>query len=139
MSGLPRITGTFGVVADPGVRFSQSGNCILNLRLIAKKRVRDSNGNWSDGPTPLFIDCTAFGKQAEHLADSIAKGDTVILEGTLEQQEWDDKETGEKRSKVCIIADEIGVSTQWGPAKSARVLEESGPSKAAADSDEPPF
>lgn len=142
MSGLPRIVGTFGVVMDPGVRFSQSGNCILNLRLIAKKRVRDSNGNWSDGPTPLFIDCTVFGKQAEHLADSIAKGDTVMVEGTLEQQEWDDKETGEKRSKVCIIADEVAVSTQWGPAKTSRVLEESGSASKASssdDSDEPPF
>lgn len=138
MSGLPDVMGTFGVVADPGVRFSQGGNCILNLRLIAKKRVRDTNGNWTDGPTPLFIDCTVFGKQAEHLADSIAKGDTVILKGTLEQQEWDDKETGEKRSKVCIIADEIGVSVQWGPAKSGRVLEDSAPSK-GPDSDEPPF
>jgi single-strand DNA-binding protein len=139
MSGLPRVCGTFGVVMDPAVRFSEKGNCILSLRLIAKKRVRDSNGNWTDGPTPLFIDCTVFGKQAEHLADSVAKGDSVILEGTLEQQEWDDRETGEKRSKVCIIADEIGVSTQWGPAKSARVLEESGVGGDAAGSDEPPF
>lgn len=135
---LPRITGSFGVVTEPSVKFSEKGNCILNLRLLAKKRVRDSNGNWTDGPVPLFIDCTVFGKQAEHLADSISKGDTVILEGTLDPQEWDDKETGEKRSKLAIIADEIGVSTQWGPAKTQRILDEQG-GGASKQSDESPF
>jgi single-strand DNA-binding protein len=140
MSGLPKVHGEFGVVMDPAVRFAESGNCILSLRLIAKKRVRDSNGNWTDGATPLFIDCTVFGKTAEHLADSIGKGDSVVVDGVLEQQEWADKETGEKRSKVCIIADEVGVSTKWGTAKTPRVTgeSESGPSQGAND-DGPPF
>lgn len=137
---LPRITGAFGVCKEPEVRFSEKGNCILSLRLVAKKRVRDSNGVWSDGPVPLFIDCTVFGKQAEHLADSIALGDSVIVDGTLEQQEWEDRTTGEKRSKVCIIADEVGVSTQFGAAKTARVMEQSGVAAAVAPADDtPPF
>ena len=137
---LPRINGAFGIVKEPEVRFSQSGNCVLNLRGKANKRVRDSNGAWSDGPTPLFIDITVFGKIAENLADSISKGDTVMVDGVLEQQEWDDKTTGEKRSKVVIIADEVGVSTRWGTAKSQRMMEESGESAPQAPQDDaPPF
>lgn len=136
---LPRINGTFGVCKEPEIRFAQSGNAILSLRLVAKKRVRDSNGVWSDGPTPLFIDCTVFGKMGEHLADSIAMGDQVIVDGMLEQQEWTTVE-GEPRSKVCIVADSVGVSTQFATAKSARVMEQSGLSAPQAPaSDDPPF
>ena len=141
---LPRINGAFGVVADPEVRFSPAGLCILNLRLVAKKRVSDGKGGWTDGPTPLFIDATVFGKVAEHLTDSIVKGDQVVLDGALEQQEWEAKDTGEKRTKVCIIVDEIGVSTRFSPAKSGRLMEQSGltaPQAPSGDQGEsaPPF
>lgn len=140
MSGLPRINGEFGVVKDPEMRFAQSGNAILSLRLKANKRVRDSNGNWNDGPTPLFIDCTVFGKMAEHLVESIEKGDSVIVDGVLEQQEWDDKTTGEKRSKVSIVADEIGVSVRWNPAKPQKEAREGTSSNATEGSpDDMPF
>jgi len=123
---LPRITGAFGVVSDPEIRFTDSGNSVTKLRLVANKRVRDSNGTWTDGPTPLFIDAVAFGKIGEHLCDSVAKGDQVVVDGALEQQEWADKETGEKRTKVQIVIDEVGVSTRWGTAKSERVAGTSG-------------
>jgi len=132
---LPRVNGSFGVVADPEVRFSASGAAVLSLRLVAKKRVRDSNGNWTDGPTPLFIDAAAFGKTAENLAESIMKGDNVVISGSLEAQEWTTPD-GERRSKVAIVIDEVGVSTQWAPAKSARVLEMV---PAAPQSEESPF
>lgn len=118
---LPTIHGEFGVVSDPEIRFTQAGSCVLALRLIAKKRVRDSNGEWTDGPTPLFIDCTIFGKVAENTAESVKKGSSVVISGVLEQQEWEDKTTGEKRSKVAIIADEVGVSTRW-----KKVVEDDG-------------
>ena len=137
--GLPAIHGVFGVVADPEIRFFDSGNCVVNLRLVAKKRVRDSNGQWSDGPVPLFIDCSVFGKQAEHLTDSVAKGDTITVEGYLEQQEWTDKDSGEKRTKVNIVAEEVGVSVKWGPAKTGRVLEGQFGGQSAPKSEEPPF
>jgi single-strand DNA-binding protein len=110
---LPRVNGEFGVVMEPTLRFATSGTCVLTLRLKAAKRVRDSNGNWSDGPTPLFIDGTLFGKLAENTAESVKKGSTVVVEGELEQQEWADRETGEKRSKVVVIIDKIGISTRW--------------------------
>lgn len=109
---LPRINGEFGVYKDPELRFSQSGKAVIKVPCIAKKRVRDSNGEWMDGD-PLFIDVTAFGKIAENAAESIVKGSTIWVDGTLEQQHWDDKETGEKRSKFAVIADGIGMSLKW--------------------------
>lgn len=140
--GLPRISGEFGIVQDPDVRFSENGKCWAKLRVVAKKRERDSSGQWVDG-TPLFIDCVVFG--AEHLADSVSKGDSVVIDGTLEQQEWADKETGEKRTAFRIVADSVGVSTRWATAKTPRTLEAMGggvdhpAAGSAGDTSEPPF
>lgn len=122
---LPKVSGEFGIVKDPEIRFTEAGKCWLKVRGVAKKRVRDSNGVWADGD-PLFIDIVVFGKPAEHLGDSIKKGDSITVEGSLEQNEWDDKETGQKRQSMQIVADMVGVSTRWGVAKSQKVLEESG-------------
>ena len=136
---LPRIVGTFGVVMDPDIRFAESGKCILKLRLKANKRVKDHNGNSTDGPVPLFIDATAFGQMAERAADSIVKGDTVTVEGTLQQEEWADKETGEKRMKVSILIDEIGMSMRWNKVSTDRESVPAAAPSESNDSFEPPF
>lgn len=127
---LPDISGEFGVVADPEPQFSSNGNAWLRLRVVAKDRVRDSNGQWADGD-PLFLNVVVFGKQAEHLTDSIVKGDTILLTGSLAPNTWTDKE-GVEHKDVQIKAKEIGVSVRWGAAKSERLLGDSGPRVAAA-------
>lgn len=142
---LPRVNGQFGIVADPDVKFSDAGKCWVKLRCVAKKRIRDKDGQWTDGD-PTFIDVVCFGKPAEHLVDSVAKGDTILVTGDLEQQNWKDKD-GNDRSGFRIVADEIGVSTVFGPAKSKRVLEAEGVSVAKdilggveiPDPEDPPF
>lgn len=129
---LPEITGEFGVVADPEPAFSAQGNAWLRLRVVAKDRVRDSNGQWADGD-PLFLNVVVFGKQAENLTESIVKGDTIILTGTLAPNVWTDKEGVEHRD-VQIKVKEIGVSVRWGAAKSAKVLGDSGSGASVAQS-----
>lgn len=133
--GLPRIAGEFGVYADPEIRFSQKGLAVATVKCVSKKRVRDANGTWTDGD-PLFIDITVFGTLAENVVETVTKGATVIVDGTLEQQHWEDKESGEKRSKFVIIADSIGVSTRW----SAWERKDTEVKAAAAPQEEtPPF
>lgn len=126
---LPDITGEFGVVADPEPQFSSTGNAWMRLRVVAKDRVRDSNGQWADGD-PLFLNAVVFGKQAEHLTDSIGKGDTIILTGSLSPNTWTDKE-GVEHKDVQIKVKEIGVSVRWGAAKTERVLGDAGTRTAA--------
>lgn len=121
---LPRISGEFGVVFDPDVKFSEKGTTWVKIRGVAKDRVRDSNGTWTDGD-PLFIDIVCFGRYAENLAESVAKGDSILVDGTLQFKEWTDNE-GVVKQGFQIRAEKIGVSTQWTPAKSQRVLEQSG-------------
>jgi single-strand DNA-binding protein len=130
---------------DPDVKFSEAGKCWVKLRVVAKDRKRDSNGDWTDGD-PLFIDILVFGKYAENLAESVGKGDTVMVKGRLSPNNWTDKE-GNERKDLRIMADEIAVSVKWGPARTAAAT--AAPSGAAAaaaglgatpvQSDEAPF
>lgn len=112
---LASIVGEYGIVTDPEIKFSDKGNAWMKLRVVSKDRVRDSNGAWSDGKA-CFMDMFVAGKQAEHLFDSVSKGDTVIATGKLEQTEWVDSE-GAKRTSYRIMVENIGVSVRWGPAK----------------------
>lgn len=137
---LPIIHGEFGVVADPEPSFSDKGNAWLRLRVVAKDRVRDQNGTWSDGD-PMFLNALVFGKQAENLTDSISKGDTIVLIGRLKPNKWTDKE-GVEHNDVQIAVDEIAVSVRWGYARTQRYGEQNGvvaPNAVESSPDEMPF
>lgn len=116
---LPVINGEFGIVAVPELRFSEKGSAWIKLRCIAKDRVRDSNGQWTDGD-PLFIDVVT-GSGAEHLYESVVKGDTITVSGKLKQREYE--KDGEKRTVYEIRADYVGVSTRWGTARTKASIE----------------
>lgn len=119
---LPTITGEFGVVKDPEIKFTDNGNMWMKIRGAAKGRVRGANGEWTDG-SPLYIDIIVGnggqGSKAQHLADSVAKGDTITVIGKLKLREYEYQ--GEKRQEYQIDAETVGVSTRWGTAKSERV------------------
>ena len=118
---LPTITGEFGVISLD-LKFSQKGNAWLKIRAIAKDRVRDANGAWSDGD-PLFIDIV-LNQGSEHLFESVVKGDNIIVTGKLKQREYE--VDGQKRTDIQIHADSIGVSTRWAPARTQRAIESTG-------------
>lgn len=70
-----------------------------------------------------FFDCKAFGKTAEIVRDYVKKGDEIGINGRLEQETWDDKQTNQKRSKIVIIANQvslIGGKKQDGQAPTER-------------------
>ena len=113
---LPAITGEFGIVSDPEIRFTEKGRAWVKVRGVAKDRVRDATGQWSDGD-PLFIDII-INSQAENLYESIAKGDSIVVTGTLKQREYE--VDGQKRTSIQINADNVGVSVRWGHAKTQR-------------------
>lgn len=126
---LPPISGEFGIVADPELRFSDKGNAWVKVRCVAKDRVRDSTGAWSDGD-PVFIDILV-NQGAEHLYESVVKGDTIIVMGKLKQREYE--QDGQKRTVYQIAADAVGVSVRWGTAKTQRVLDQSSGIQAVAE------
>jgi single-strand DNA-binding protein len=102
------------LVDDPELRFTNTGTAVANLRVAVTQRVQH-NGQWRDGETSFFR-VTCWRDQAEHLADSLGKGDRVMVTGRLRQRSWETPE-GEKRSVTEIEADEVGASLKFATAK----------------------
>ena len=90
---------------DPEVRFTNTGIAVTNLRVAVTQRVQ-YDGEWRDGDTSFFK-VNVWRGQAEHLAESLGKGDRVMVTGCLRQRSWETLE-GDKRSVAEIEADEVG-------------------------------
>jgi single-strand DNA-binding protein len=110
------------LVDDPELRFTNNGIAIANMRVAVTQRVQQ-DGEWRDGDTS-FLKVNVWRGQAEHLADSLAKGDRVMVTGRLRQRSWETPE-GDKRSVIEIEADEVGASLKWATAKVERATERS--------------
>lgn len=126
---LPTITGEFGLVADPELRFNTNGKAWATLRCAFKDRKRDSMGNWSDGPSQ-FID-VIVNDGAENLMESVSKGDLLIISGRFNIRVYE-PEGGTARYIPEIKADSIGPSIRWQTAKTHRTVGDDN-TKGAAD------
>jgi single-strand DNA-binding protein len=78
------------LVEDPEVRFTQNGIAVTNLRVAVTQRIQQ-DGQWRDGDTSFFK-INVWRGQAEHLAESLAKGDRVMVTGRLRQRSWETPE-----------------------------------------------
>ena len=112
---LPLVTIEGRVVADPELRFSNSGVAVGKLRLVASSRKKNESGEWVDDKT-LWLDTTMFKQLAENTVESVVKGDLVTVVGRLQTEEWTTQE-GEKRSKIALIADSVAVSLAFRTVK----------------------
>tara|TARA_Y100001949_G_scaffold176380_1_gene189304 strand:+ start:6208 stop:6621 length:414 start_codon:yes stop_codon:yes gene_type:complete len=125
------------LVADPELRYTKGGAAISSLRVAVNRRW-NKNGEWEEETS--FFDVTAWAQIAENCAESLTKGMRVVVTGRLEEQRWEDKESGDPRRKIVIIADEVTPSLRWA---TADVTKQHGKSTATKKSepvsDEPPF
>jgi single-strand DNA-binding protein len=126
------VTITGNLTDDPELAYTPTGAAVANFRLAVTPRVRDGNG-WKDGETSFFR-ITAWRDLAEHLADSLAKGDRVIVQGQLKTRSWETPE-GDKRSVVEVTAEEAGPSLRWATAKPQRAAK----TATGRFNDDPPF
>lgn len=137
------VTITGNCTRDPELRYTNNGMQIATFGVAINQRKRNDSGQWEDGETSYF-DVTCFRELAENVAESVSKGTRVIVAGTLKQRSWETPD-GDKRSKIEVIADEVGPSLRWATASVERMGRSSsdggGGSAAAAPqggSDGPP-
>ena len=111
---------------DPELRYTSSGKAVCTVGIAQNDRYFDeSSKEWKDRPTKFF-DVDYWEQQAENVAASVQKGDRVIVFGTLDYRTWEtegDAEKGEepqKRSKVSIRGQDLGLSTKWATVKAER-------------------
>jgi single-strand DNA-binding protein len=108
-----------GLGRDPELRFTQGGMAMVTMGVAVSRRWLDKKTDeWQEKTS--WIDVTVFGQLAENVAQSLKKGDRVMVKGRLEQDEWEDRDSGEKRSKLKMVADEIGASLKWATAQVER-------------------
>jgi single-strand DNA-binding protein len=102
---------------DPEVRFTPQGTAVASFRLAVTARVKDHEG-WRDGDTSFFR-VNAWRDLAEHVTDSLSKGDRALVLGRLKTRSWETPE-GERRSVVEVEAEEVGPSLKWATATPQR-------------------
>lgn len=118
------ITIVGGLGRDPEIRYTATGRAVATLGVAVSRRWMDRKSNEWQEQTSWF-DVVVWGDMAENVSDTLSKGTRVIVTGRLEQRSWEN-EQGEKRSKVEIVADEIGVSLRWATAEVKRSERRSG-------------
>jgi single-strand DNA-binding protein len=111
------VTITGNLTDDPELKFTPTGAPVANFRIAVTARVRDGE-TWRDGDTSFFR-INVWRQLAEHVADSLAKGDRAVVIGRLRSRSWETPD-GERRSVVEVEADEVAPSLRWAIAKPDR-------------------
>jgi len=99
---------------DPELRFTPSGMAVATFGVAVNRRWQNKQSNeWEEAVS--FFDVTCWQQLAENVAESVYKGTRVVVTGRLDQRSWETQD-GEKRSKVEIVADEVGPSLRYATA-----------------------
>ena len=94
---------------DPVIRYSNSGQAVTNLDLAVNRRWKDRSGEWQEETTYLGV--TAFGTLAENVAESVSKGNRVVVTGRISIERWE--KDGQPRSKTVIVANDVATSLTY--------------------------
>ena len=113
------------ITRDPELRFTPSGQATASFGLAVNRRWQNKQSQeWEEATS--FFDIVCWREMAEHASESLGKGSRVMVSGRLEQRSWETQD-GDKRSKVEVVADEVGPSLRWATAE-VRKSERRGPS-----------
>ncbi len=105
---------TGNATRDPELRFTPSGQPVATFGLAVNRRWQNrQTQQWEEAVS--YFDIVCWGQLAENVAESITKGTRLMVTGRLDQRTWETQE-GDKRSKVEIVADEVGPSLRWATA-----------------------
>ena len=88
---------------DVELRHTNSGTPVTEIGLAVNEKRKDANGQLVEETT--FVDITLWGRTAEICNEYLGKGSGVLIEGRLKLDQWDDKQTGQKRSKLGVVLD----------------------------------
>ncbi len=105
MDGFNHITLVGNLTRDPQVRFLPNEKAVADFGLAINRRWKNADGVQQEAV--MFVDIKAWGRSAETAAQYLKKGSSVLVDGRLDMDTWDDKESGKKRSKLFVTADRI--------------------------------
>jgi single-strand DNA-binding protein len=127
---------------DPELRYTPKGTALAKIGLAVNRLWRTETGETKEEAT--FVDVEAWGTQAENISKYMKKGSPLLIEGRLRLDQWDDKQTGQKRSKLVVVCENSRFVGSAAPrenydAEPARPrAAASSPTPEAAEPDAPP-
>jgi single-strand DNA-binding protein len=115
MSNGNSVTLVGNVTRDPELRFTPNGQATASFGLAVNRRWQNrQTQEWEEATS--FFDVVCWREMAENVSETLTRGARVIVTGRLEQRSWETSE-GDKRSKIEVVADELGPSLRWATAQ----------------------
>lgn len=105
MRGFSKVVIAGNLTRDPELRTTTSGSNVCGFSVAVNRIYRDSSGEQKESVS--FFDCSAWNKLGETINQYAKKGTGVLISGRLEQRSWEDKATGQKRSRVEIVVEDF--------------------------------
>ena len=150
MANFNKVILAGNLTRDPELRYTPKGLAIAKLGLAINRKWSTETGEQKEEVT--FVDVDAFGKQAETIGQYLKKGRPILIEGRLRLDTWDDKQTGQKKSKLNVVLDSFqfldsgnregggagGIPSAPSAPSAPRPSRPAPPSAPAADADVPP-
>lgn len=106
MASFNKVILVGNLTRDPQVRYTTGGTAVAEIGLAVSRQWFDKQSNQRKEET-TFVDVTLWGRQAEVAGEYLAKGRPVLIEGRLQLDSWDDKDTGQKRSKLKVVGENM--------------------------------
>src|ERR1051326_914104 len=101
MANFNKVILAGNLTRDPEVRYTPKGMAIAKFGLAINRTWKNESGETKEEVT--FVDVDAFGRTAEVISQYLKKGRPILVEGRLRLDQWDDKQTGQKRSKLGVV------------------------------------
>jgi len=106
MASFNKVILVGNLTRDPQVRYTPGGSAVAEVGLAVNRSWFDKNSNSRKEET-TFVDVTLWGRTAEVASEYLTKGRSVLIEGRLQLDQWDDKESGQKRSKLKVVGENM--------------------------------
>ena len=133
MRGFSKAIITGNLTRDPELRTTPNCSSVCSFSVAVNRVYRDSNGEQKEDVS--FIDCSAWGKLAEMINQYAKKGSGVLVSGRLDQRSWEDKTSGQKRSRVEIVVEDFNFTGAARDNNSSSSFNDSASSADASASD----
>ncbi len=105
MASLNKVILIGNLTRDPEIKFTPKGSAVCDMGLAVNRRWTTDSGEKQDEVT--FLDIVLWGKTAELAGQYLKKGRSVCIEGRLQMDSWEDKTSGQKRSKIKIVGENL--------------------------------
>ena len=106
MASFNKVILVGNLTRDPQVKYTTGGTAVTEIGLAVSRQWTDKQTNTRKEET-TFVDITLWGRTAEIAGEYLAKGRPVLIEGRLQLDTWDDRESGQKRSKLKVIGENM--------------------------------